>query len=73
MGYFLLSYQINKKGDTMQRLYVTPELLNEAETALDNAYINFDLDDGDRIIVEDDDLDDAITTLENAEIDYDEI
>lgn len=49
------------------------EAFYEAIELLDDQYIPYDLDSGDRIMIEEDFVEDAMELLDNAGIDYEEI
>ena len=57
----------------MARLLVSENDMDLATKALDDAFIDFDIDDGGRIMIDEDGLEEAIAALEEAGIDFDEV
>lgn len=52
----------------MTRLYVTngdEDLFNEINNALDDAFLEYDIDDGGRYLVDEDDVDEIIEIMES--------
>lgn len=52
----------------MTRLYVTngdKDLFNEINNALDDAFLEYDIDDGGRYLVDEDDVDEIIEIMES--------
>lgn len=52
----------------MTRLYVTngdEDLFNEINNALENAFLEYDIDDGGRYLVDEDDVDEIIEIIES--------
>lgn len=55
------------------RLIIENDGLDEACEVLDDAFIGYDIDSGDRILLDQDDLDEACEALDDAGIEYSEI
>ena len=52
----------------MTRLYITngdEDLFNEINNALDDAFLEYDIDDGGRYLVDEDDVDEIIEIMES--------
>ena len=52
----------------MTRLYITngdEDLLNEINNALEDAFLEYDIDDGGRYLVDEDDVDEIIEIMES--------
>lgn len=56
----------------MTRIYVThsdEDLFNEINNALDDAFLEYDIDDGGRYLVDDDDVNEIIDIIESLDAD----